>query len=77
MGGKTSTAAKRRYNEKAYDRLAITVRRGRRAEIQRRDELLGLSVNGYINSLIDRDTAGLDLSAPPAQDDGSAEDLET
>lgn len=70
MGGKTSTAAKRRYNEKAYDRLAITVRRGRRAEIQRRAELLGLSVNGYINSLIDRDTAGLDLSAPAADQDG-------
>ena len=78
--GKTSAAVKNRYARKAYDRILLQVKKGKKDQIQRRAELLGLSVNGYINSLIDRDTAGLDLSAPPAQGDqgdGSAEDLET
>ena len=45
--GKTSTASKRAYNEKAYDRLAITVPKGRKASIEAAAAALGESVNQY------------------------------
>ena len=45
--GKTSTASKRAYNEKAYDRLAITVPKGRKAAIEAAAAALGESVNQY------------------------------
>lgn len=45
--GKTSTASKRAYNEKAYDRLAITVPKGRKAVIEAAAAVLGESVNQY------------------------------
>lgn len=60
---RTSAKAKNRYATKTYDRIVCIVKKGRKAEIQRRAELLGLSVNAYICGLIDRDTAGLNLSA--------------
>ena len=63
---RTSAKVKNRYAAKAYDRIVCIVKKGRKEEIQRRAELLGLSVNAYICGLIDRDTAGLDLSAPAA-----------
>lgn len=68
--GRTSTAVKQRYNAKAYERVYLTVKKGKKALIERRAELLGLSVNAYLVSLIDRDTAGLDLSAPAADQNG-------
>lgn len=68
--GRTSTAAKQRYNAKAYERVYLTVKKGKKALIERRAELLGLSVNAYLVGLIDRDTAGLDLSAPAADQNG-------
>lgn len=67
---RTSAKVKNRYAAKAYDRIVCIVKKGRKAEIQRRAELLGLSVNAYLVSLIDRDTAGLDLSAPAADQNG-------
>lgn len=45
--GKTSTASKRAYNEKAYDRLAITVPKGRKAAIGAAAAALGESINQY------------------------------
>ena len=45
--GKTSTASKRAYNEKAYDRLAITVPKGRKAAIEAAAAALGESINQY------------------------------
>lgn len=68
--GKTSAAVKNRYARKAYDRILLQIKKGRKEQIQRRAELLGLSVNAYLVGLIDRDTAGLDLSAPAADQDG-------
>ena len=58
MGGinmaktKTSTAVKRRYNEKAYDRLAITIPKGKKATVEAYAQNKGLSVNGLINALL-------------------------
>lgn len=53
--GKTSSAAKRRYNDKAYDRIFVTVPKGDKEEIKARAERNGESVNAYINRLLDQD----------------------
>lgn len=53
--GKTSTASKQKYNEKAYDRIALTVKKGQREVIKAHAEAQGLSLNAYINKLISED----------------------
>ena len=52
---KTSTAVKRRYNEKAYDRLAVTIPKGQKAAVEAHAQSKGLSVNGLINTLLRED----------------------
>ena len=47
MSGKTSTDSKRKYNEKAYDRLSITVPKGQLLTIKQAAEAEGLSVNAF------------------------------
>ncbi len=49
---KTSSAVKRRYNEKAYDRLAITVPKGQKGAIEAFAQQQGESVNGLVNRLL-------------------------
>lgn len=53
--GKTSTQSKQKYNEKAYDRIALTVKKGQKDVIKAHAESKGMSLNGYINHLIDED----------------------
>lgn len=60
MSGKTSTASKRLYNEKAYDRISLVVKKGRREELKAYAESKGISINGYINKLIDEDMKSAD-----------------
>lgn len=50
--GKTSAAAKNRWNEKAYDRITVVVPKGEKEVIRAYAEANGESVNGYINRLI-------------------------
>ena len=56
---KASTAAKNRYNAKAYDSLRIVVKKGRKAEIQAHAEAVGESLNAFvgraINETMERD----------------------
>ena len=61
MSGKTSSAAKNRYNAKAYDQIPLRVKKGQKEIIQKRAEQLDKSVNGYITDLIEDDLAGSDL----------------
>ena len=49
---KTSSAVKQRYNEKAYDRLAVTIPKGRKATVEEHAQSKGLSVNGLVNALL-------------------------
>jgi predicted HicB family RNase H-like nuclease len=49
------TKANRKYNEKAYDRVALTVPKGQKERIKAHAESQGLSLNGYINKLIAED----------------------
>lgn len=49
---KTSSAVKQRYNEKAYDRLAITIPKGQKAAVEAHASSKGESVNGLVNALL-------------------------
>lgn len=57
-GGKTSSAVKRRYNEKAYDRITIFVKSGEKDRIKQFAETHGQSVNAFITELIRREMLG-------------------
>lgn len=49
---KTSAAVKNRYNEKAYDRIYLIVKKGEKEQIAEHAEKRGESVNGFINRAI-------------------------
>ena len=53
--GKAQTKATNKYILKAYDRINLTVPKGRIATIEARANEKGESVNGYINGLIRAD----------------------
>lgn len=55
MGGKTSAAAKNRYNAKAYDRITLLFPKGSKEQIAEAARAKGQSVNSYITSLIRAD----------------------
>lgn len=61
------------FIKQAYDRINLTVPKGRKAELQAIAERYGQSVNGFINSLIDealeRDRAGGVSAGSPAVED--------
>ncbi len=62
--GKASTKAQNRYIAKVYDRINLTVAKGRKAVIQAHAQAQGESVNGFVNRAIDetmdRDKGGTD-----------------
>lgn len=53
----TSAEVKNRYNTKSYDRIGIMVYKGEKEKIKQRADSLGLSVNAYINMLVEKDIA--------------------
>ena len=69
--GKTSSAVKQRYNEKAYDRLAITIPKGQKATVQAAAEQEGESINGYTNKAL---LARMGLTAWPEAKEGGADE---
>ena len=50
--GKTSTASKQKYNEKAYDRINLTVKKGMKQSLQEAAKESGDPINGYIKTAI-------------------------
>ena len=46
------TAYKQAFNEKAYDRLAITIPKGQKATVQAAAEQEGESINSYTNKAL-------------------------
>lgn len=52
---KPQTTASNKYNAKAYDRIALQVKKGQREIIRAYAESKGMSLNGYINHLIEQD----------------------
>ena len=49
---KKQTEWTRAYNEKAYDRLAVTIPKGKKTLVEAHAQGRGLSVNGLINALL-------------------------
>ena len=49
----TSNEVKRRYNEKAYDRLQLVVKKGKKDIIKNFATLKGDTLNGFVNRAID------------------------
>lgn len=49
---KKQTEWSRSYNEKAYDRLAITIPKGRKHAVEAFAKSQGKSVNGLVNDLL-------------------------
>lgn len=56
--GKASTRAQNKYIAKAYDRINLTIPKGRKATVEALAAERGESVNGLVNSLL-RAAAGL------------------
>lgn len=52
LSGKSSTRAKNKYNATNYDRINLTVKKGRKDEISDHAQKKGESVNGFINRAI-------------------------
>lgn len=50
--GKAQTKATNKYINKAYDRINLTVDKGRKEAIKDHAESIGESVNGFINRAI-------------------------
>lgn len=46
------TKANRKFNEKAYDRLAITIPKGQKAAVEAAASREGESVNGFTNKAL-------------------------
>lgn len=55
MGGRTSAASKNKWMAKAYDRVNLTMPKGKKETIQTHAEARGESVNGFINRAIDHE----------------------
>ena len=50
--GKTSSAVKRRYNLKAYDRLEVQAPKGWKATVKAAADNAGESVNAYVQKAV-------------------------
>lgn len=51
--GTAQIRAKNKYNAKAYDRIALQVKKGRKETLKAHAEQHGESLNGFINRAID------------------------
>lgn len=65
------TAYKQAFNEKAYDRLAITIPKGQKATVQAAAEREGESLNLYTNKAL---LARMGLTAWPEAKEGGADE---
>lgn len=50
--GTARTRANNKWNAKAYDRISLTVDKGKKATIKAHADINGESVNGFINRAI-------------------------
>lgn len=62
--GRTSSAAKNRYNAKAYDRLTIVVPKGQKPQIEAYAKAQGKSVNRLVHDLLEKEMG--EALQPPA-----------
>lgn len=50
------TDYKRKFNEVAYDRISVTIPKGRKTAVEAYAKSQGETVNGLINNLLQRET---------------------
>lgn len=62
--GKTSARVKNRYNEKAYDRIAVIVPKGRKTVYKAFSEGRGISMNAFIVQAVEREIERLQSISP-------------
>ena len=60
-GRNARTIANNKYNNKAYDRINLTTKKGNKERIQAAATAEGESVNGYINKLLAERIPDFDL----------------
>lgn len=53
MAGKASTRAKNKYNAENYDRISLSVPKGKKETIKNYAESKNESLNGFVNRAID------------------------
>lgn len=53
--GNAHTRAQNKYIKEKFDRVSFLTEKGRKAEIKAHADSLGMSLNAYINNLIDND----------------------
>ena len=70
--GKTSSAVKNKYNAKAYDRINLTIPKGRKATVEAIAKTHDETVNGLINNLLQRE-AGLSVEEWKAKPEDKGE----
>jgi len=63
--GKTSAKVKNRYATKAYDRINLQVKKGRKDEIKAAADAANESLNGYVTVAIDQRMERESLSKTP------------
>lgn len=61
---KAQTRASNKYQSKAYDRVALLVKKGEREKIKAYAESQGKSLNSYINDLIAADMLAHGYKSP-------------
>lgn len=69
--GKASTRAQNKYIAKAYDRINLTVPKGKKDTVQAHATAQGESVNGFINRAIDEAMERDGLERPTGAGEGS------
>lgn len=52
VGGKTSYESTKKYQNKVYDRIGVTLPKGTKEEINNRAEKLNISLNEYVRQAI-------------------------
>lgn len=60
-GRNARTVASNKYNDKNYERINLTVKKGNKEKIQAAATAAGESVNGYINKLLANNIPNYDL----------------
>lgn len=77
--GKTSSAVKNRYNNKAYDRITIMPKKGSKDRYKAHAERLGKSLTALLVDLVEADIARVDAETGvpltvPTDDSADSED---
>lgn len=75
MGGKTSTASKRKYNSKVYEYVQLVVPKGSKDKLKQAAQNAGQSVNAYIMQAVRARAESEGQSIEPDTEENSLSEL--